>query len=184
MVKFQDVCIVKFATGHRLIVTTISLIISLLVGCGALVSAYSQTALEDGARFLWILGIIWLIAFWRRWRWFAAVGLLIFIALAAYGLWISLPPGLMILGALGGLLSWDLQELTRRLHYALRTEDVRALEKRHIGRLLIVAGFGLLLAIIATFVHMRLTREHVVILGLVSAVGLIQLARWLESRGE
>jgi len=162
----------------------IGLVFSLLFGTSALTWSYSQAGLDSGALFLSVLGVLWLIAYWRRWRWFAGFGLLTFIAFAAYGLWISLPAGLMILGALGGLLAWDLQEFTLRLRNALPTEDVRGMEARHMGRLLIVVLAGLSLAGITTFVRVQLTWELVFGLVLLSAGGLIQLARWLGTRGE
>jgi hypothetical protein len=162
----------------------IGLVLSLSVGSSALAWSYSRAGLDSGALILSILGVLWLIAYWRRWRWFAGFGLLTCIAFAAYGLWISLPPDLMILGALGGLFAWDLQEFTLRLRYALPTEDVRAMEARHMWRLMIVALAGLALAGITKFVRLHFTWELVFGLVLLSAVGLIQLARWLESRGE
>jgi hypothetical protein len=183
MVKFHREWFIFYSIkDYGFIVTTIGLMISLLVGCGALVRAYSQSSLGGGAPFLWMLGIIWLIAYWRRWRWFAGIGLLTLIALAAHGLWISLSPGLMILGALGAVSAWDLQEFKHRLRYALPTEDTRGLERRHISRLLILSLIGFALAGVTEFFPLRLTPEFVFLLGILSVIGLITLGRWLDSK--
>jgi hypothetical protein len=160
--------------------TTIGVIISLLIGCGALVEAYSHSSLDGAGRFILIFGIIWLIAYWRRWRWFAGVGLLTMIAFSAYGLWIQLSPGLLIIGTLGALSTWDLQELNRRLYYALPGENVREIEKKRIGRLLLLSLVGMVLAGITEIIPMRLTSEVVCLVGILTGIGLILLGRWLE----
>lgn len=164
--------------------TNIGLALSLIVGTGALAWAYSQAGLEAAARWLLIIGLFWLAAYWRRWKRVSAWGLFVLIGFAAYGLWIGLPSSLMILGALGGLMAWDLAEFSGRLRYAGPTDDVREMEQRHIGRLVIVAILGTLLAGLTAVVRVPLTFEVVLGLVLVSAIGLAQLIRWLQSRGE
>lgn len=158
--------------------------LSVLAGSAALAWAFSHAGFDGAARVPLGLGFTWLIAQWLRWKWFAALGLFAFLAFAAYGLWIGLPSSLMILGALGGLLAWDLADFSVRLAYAAPRDDVRGMELRHIGRLLIMAVLGTALAALSAILQVRLTFELVLALVILTAVGLAQLVRWLQSRGE
>lgn len=164
--------------------TRIGLVLSLIVGGAALAWAYSRAGLDGAARIPILVAASWMVAQWRRWRWFPALGLGAFIVLAAYGLWIGLPAGLMVIGAIGGLAAWDLADFTVRLRYASPMDNVRDLERRHVARLLIVVLLGFLLAGIATFVRLQLTFEVVFVLVVLAAVGLAQLLRWLGERGD
>lgn len=160
--------------------TFIALVFSLLAGSGVLAWAYTQAGLDSAARGLLVLAFCWLVAEWRRWRWFSAFGLFSFIGFAAYGLWIGLPAALMVIGALGALFTWDLGDFLKRLRLAASAEDAPGMELRHLARLLIVAVLGLSLAGLTAVLRVRLTFEVVVGLVLVTAFGLAQLFRWLQ----
>lgn len=164
--------------------TRIALILALLLGSGALAWAFARAGHGPAARWLLVLAAFWLAAYWRRWKWVFPFGLFVFVACAAYGLWIGLPAGLMILGALGGLAAWDLTDFSGRLQYAAPTDNIRELEQRHIGRLIVVAILGFLLAGLTAIVRVPMTFEVVVGLVLLSAIGLAQLIRWLQTRGD
>jgi len=132
------------------------------------------------ARWLILFGLGWLLAAWRRWTWFAALGLFLLVAAAVFGLWIGLPFGWMIAGTLGGLFAWDLSDFARRLQQAAPDDDRRALERRHLTRITLVALAGLGLASIAMAVKLEFTFEWALLLAVVTALGLLQLAGWLR----
>jgi len=156
--------------------TIIALIISIVLGTGSLAFGYSQMGLIDRALWFILLGVLWLVAHWRKYYWFSSVGLLITIIGAAYGVWREFPTIWMLLGALGGLLAWDLSDFARRLSYAAPMDDTRAMERRHLERVGIVAALGLGLALLSLFIHVqRLAFEVAVGLVLLAALGLTRL---------
>jgi hypothetical protein len=82
----------------------------------------------------------------------------------------------MILGALGGLLGWDLSDFARRLSYASPMDDIQGMERRHLERVGIVAGLGLVIALLSVLIHIqRLAFEVAVALVLLAALGLTRL---------
>jgi len=137
---------------------------------------YSQAGFTDPIRWFVILGILWLAAHWRKRYWFSSVAMLITIAAAAYGVWREFPAVWMILGALGGLLGWDLSDFARRLSYAAPTDDIRGMERRHLERVGIVAVLGAGLAIVSVYIRInRLAFEVAVGLIILAALGLTRL---------
>ena len=155
-------------------------IFSVLMGAGSLAYAYNGAGFVMLARYILVIGVLWLYAGWKRWTWFSAIALLLCVALAAFGLWINLSPGWMISGALGGLLAWDLTEFMRRLRFAAWTDNLRDLERRHLARVAIVAMIGAGLASIPMLVRLEFSFEWVVLLTLVAALGVTQLVAWLR----
>lgn len=160
----------------------IAFVFSVLMGVGSLVFAYTGTSYQTFVRGLLVFGALWIYAGFRRWTWFSSGGILLFVAIAGYGLWIGLSTGWLIAGALGGLLAWDLSEFMRRMDYAHETDDVPGMQRRHIARLTIVTSIGLLLASIPMLVHLEITFEWMMLLTLVAVLGVTQLVAWLRRR--
>lgn len=163
--------------------TLLTQLLSIILGVGALAWAYDSSGLAAPARWLLIFGALWLLAAWRRWRWFAALGLFVLVVAAGVGLWIGLPFGWMIAGALGGLFAWDLTDFERRLRQAAPGDDRRGLEARHLARLGLVALAGLGSASIAMAVRLQFSFEWALLLALVGTAGFLQLVSWLRGRG-
>lgn len=157
-------------------------VVSVLMGVGSLAYSYASTDLDFVWRGLLVLGALWLFAGRQRWVWFSTLALVITVFLAAFGLWIELPSGWMISGALGALLAWDLTDFMRRLRFAPLMDDLRALERRHLTRLTIVTVIGVLLASIPMLVRMEFTFEWIMLLTLVAVLGVTQLVSWLRRR--
>ena len=161
--------------------TIIALIISIILGTGSLAIGYSQMDLTRPALWFVLLGALWLAAHWRKWYWFSSVGLLLTIIAAAYGVWREFPTTWMLLGALGGLLGWDLSDFARRLGYAAPMDDIQGMERRHLERVGIVAALGFGLALSSVFIHIRrLAFEVAVGLVLLAALGLTRLVIMLR----
>ena len=156
--------------------TIIALILSILFGTASLAMGYSQGGAGDYSRWFLLLAVLWLFAHYRKWYWFSSVALLLIIVAAAYGVWREIPTVWMLLGAVGGLLGWDLSDFARRLGYASPMDDTRSLERRHLGRAGIVAVLGGGLAVLSVFIHFRrLAFEVAVGLVLLAALGLTRL---------
>jgi hypothetical protein len=155
--------------------TIVAMVLSIVIGSASLAYGYLQADLTDPARWLALLGIVWLLAEWRRLYWFSSVALLLIIFAAGFGVWHDLPTIWMLLGALGGLLGWDLSDFARRLRYAAPTDDVKGMERRHLERVAIVAVLGGGLALLSLVIHVRRLAFEV-------AVGLILLAAFGVTR--
>ena len=152
------------------------MVLSIIVGTGSLAIGYSQTGFFIPARWFVLLGILWMVAHWRKIYWFSGLALFGAIIAAAYGVWQGYATIWMLLGALGGLLGWDLSDFARRLSYAAPTDDVAGMERRHLERVGIVAALGFGLAILSLYIHIkRLAFEVAVGLVLLAALGLTRL---------
>ena len=156
--------------------TLVAMILSIITGIVALAYGYSQEGYADPALWIVSLGIVWVFAQWRRIHWFSSIALFLMIFAAGFGVWQEFPFIWMILGALGGLLGWDLADFARRLRYAAPTDDVKSMERRHLTRVGIVAVLGLGLAYLSVVIQIRrLAFEVAVGLILFTAFGLTRL---------
>jgi len=161
--------------------TIIALVLSILLGTASLAMGYSQAGAGDYSRWFLLLAAIWLIAHFRKWYWFSSIALLIIVSAAAYGVWHEFPAVWMVLGALGGLLGWDLSDFARRLSYAAPMDDTRGMERRHLARVGIVAALGFGLALLSLYIRInRLAFEVAVGLVLLAALGLTRLVMGLR----
>ena len=156
--------------------TIVAMILSIILGTGSLAYGYLQADLPDPARWCVLLGIVWILAHWRKYYWFSGLALLLTLAAAAYGVWNSFTTIWMLLGALGGLLGWDLSDFAMRLSYAAPTDDIQGMELRHLERAGIVAALGFGLALLSLVIRInRLAFEVAVGLILLAALGLTRL---------
>jgi hypothetical protein len=137
---------------------------------------YYEAGMFDPARWSGLLGVVWLLSHWRKLYWVSSLAFLLALAGAAYGVWTELTTSWMMLGALGGLLGWDLSDFARRLSYAAPTDDIHGMETRHLARVGVVAALGFGLAWLSVVVRIeRLPFEVAVGLVLLAALGLTRL---------
>jgi hypothetical protein len=156
--------------------TIIALVLSILLGTVSLAIGYAQGGAPNYSLWLLFLGGVWLTAHFRKWYWFSSIALLLIVFAAAYGVWREFRTVWMLLGALGGLLGWDLSDFARRLSYASPMDDTRGMERLHLERVGIVAGLGFGLAILSVIIRVeRLAFEVAVGLVLLAALGLTRL---------
>lgn len=156
--------------------TLIALIFSILLGTASLAMGYRQGGASTYSIWFLLLAGLWLLTHFRRYFWFSSVALLIIVVAAAYGVWREFPTVWMLLGALGGLLSWDLSDFARRLSYAAPMDDTSGMERRHLERVGIVAALGIGLALVSIYIHInRLAFEVAVGLLLLAVLGLTRL---------
>ncbi|MFN2291058.1 MAG: hypothetical protein ACK2UC_07720 [Anaerolineae bacterium] len=157
---------------------------SLALAAAALALGYGQ----DG-RWAWSLAVlvataVWVAGQWRRWPRIPDVGLPILTGFAAVGVLLGLRAELMVLGLTGALCAWDLDRFLSRLEQAGQVRDPRALADRHLGRLLSVAGLGLLLALLALQMELRLTLWTALLLGLLAVLALGRTVRYLRRQSD
>lgn len=141
-----------------------------------MVYGYSQAGLLEPARWFTWLGVLWILAYWRRVYWASSLAFLFLVLGAGYGVWNGFTTIWMLLGSLGGLLGWDLSDFSRRLRFAAPTDDIRGMERRHLVRAGVVAALGLGLAWLSVVIRVnRLAFEVAVGLVLLAAIGLTRL---------
>lgn len=164
--------------------TVTALILSIIVGAASLAWGYVEVGLPQLARWILLFGSLWLVAVWRRWRWFAYLGITFNFLAAALGLWfLNFPPGWMFAGAVCGLLAWDLTSFRYRQRFAASDDERAAVESRHLLRVAVLTLLGFGLASLAMIVKLEFNFEWAVLLAIVSAAGLIQILNWFRNRG-
>lgn len=156
--------------------TIIAMTISILVGAASLAVGYSQGGFGRFAPWLVLSGFLWLAAHWKKYYWFSSLALFLTVIAAGYGVWREFPTVWMLLGALGGLLGWDLSDFAQRLRFAAPADDIQGLERRHLARVGIVALLGGGLAYLSAVIQIRrLAFEVAVGLILLAALGVTRL---------
>jgi hypothetical protein len=156
--------------------TVVALVLSILVGTISLALGYGQAGAAIYSRWFIVLALVWFFMQYRKYYWFSSIALLMIVVGAAYGVWREFPTVWMLLGAVGGLLGWDLSDFMRRLGYGSPMDDTQTLERRHMERVGIVAAVGVGLAFLSLYVRIhRLAFEVAVGLLLLAALGLTRL---------
>lgn len=100
---------------------------------------------------------------------------------AATGAWLGLDPYLLLLGLIAALSAWDLDAFSRQVQ---DTDAVKpALEGRHLRRLLVVDGIGLVSAGLALTVQVRLSFGLAMAVAIAALVGLSRAIGFLRRDG-
>jgi hypothetical protein len=161
-------------------------LVSLSVGLAtcALALGYALGGYWTWAPFIVALGPLWLLGLWRDWGWMASLGLVLFIGAAVGGFYLDLTAGWMLLGAVAALVAWDLHSFRQRLRSVGRVGGARELERRHLWRLLVVSGLGLLLAGTALGIKVKFSFAVACLLGLLAALGLNRTIGFLRRESD
>jgi hypothetical protein len=161
-----------------------ALLASIFLGTLSLAWGYAEVGLPQLARWIAVFGAVWLLAVWRRWRWFAHLGLATHFMVAALGLWfLNFPPGWMFGGAILALLAWDLTYFRYRQIFAGSDAERRSVERRHLLGLSALAILGFGLASLTMILQVQFTFGWMTFVAIVVALGLSQIIRWFRNRG-
>jgi hypothetical protein len=159
--------------------TLFALLFSIVFGVGSLAFGCHLAGFAQFARWIIFFGAVWLLAVWQRWRWFAYIGIAFNLLTAALGLWLfNFPPGWMFAGAIGGLLAFDLTHFWDQVRFVNSDEERRSLERSHLRRITFLTILGMALASLAMLIKLEFTLEWALLLAVVAAFSIIQLA-WL-----
>lgn len=109
--------------------------------------------------------------------WIASLGLPVFCGLAAVGVWLGLPAWLALAVVGLALAGWDLARLAHRLVEAPDAAAAGRIERRHLARLGLASGIGLLLGGLALFVRISLDFGLALVLGGIALAALSLAAR-------
>lgn len=156
------------------------------LGCAtsALVAGYAI-----GGLWIWTLPILGLAALWllaerRGLKWLTSLELLLYVGLAAIGLWQQLAFGLMLLGIIAALATWDMENFHQRMKDVERVDHREGLERKYLQRLLIVEGSGALLAVAAVNLSVTFSFGSALLLGLLAVVGLSRTIGYLRRESD
>lgn len=154
-----------------------------VLAAAALATGYGLSGLWGGSAVALVVSAFWLVGQWRKWGWVASVALVLLIGAAAVGLGMGIGGGWMLVSVVVALVAWDLDRFAWRMRAAGRVEGVDALERRHLWRLLIVAGAGLLLGAVALSVKIRLGFAVAFLLAFLAVLGLSRVVGFLQREG-
>lgn len=125
-----------------------------------------------------VLAVGWLVISWRLAGGSPGLddfGLLIFIGIAAWGLWQGLSAWLALVAVLLTLAAWDMGRFIRRQVFALNDAAAARMERTHLIRLGQALGGGLLLGGLALLVRIPLDFGMALLIGIIAIVALSRL---------
>jgi hypothetical protein len=154
-----------------------------VLAAAALAMGYGLQEVWGGVAVAGVVGGFWLFGQWRRWGRVASVALVLMIGTATVGLWLGVGGGWALAGVVAALAAWDLDRFTQRMRMAGRAVDADVLERRHLRRLSVVSGAGLLLGVVALSVRVRLGFAAAFLLGLLAVLGLSRAVSFLRREG-
>lgn len=146
------------------------LYISLIAGTSSFAQGYLDFGYIDLARWILFFGAFWIFAQINRWRWFAPIGLFAALIGAGFGIWIGLSISWMFAGAVGALFAWDLAEFKYRLGLST-PEGAAAVIQRHLIRLALISGLGLVYSLLRMFYWWEIYTEGLAYLSMLAAAG-------------
>ena len=138
---------------------------------------YAGQSLWAGVGAAVAIGLLWLAGDWRDWDWVADACLVGWVGLAAFGAWLGLTDGWMLLSVVAALTAWDLRHFAVRLRGAGAITPPAELTRDHLRRLVIVAATGLLLGGLAIGIRVELTFGWAILAAALAIIGLSSLLR-------
>ena len=129
-----------------------------------------------------ILGLVWVTGLIRRWTWAGPAGLCAVFGCAAWGGFQQLPLAPGLAAALLALAVYDLAAFEGRLRLASEQDDLRDLERAHLGRLILSLAAGALLLLPAFMLKVGFRFELALAAILAAVWGLGRVAGWLLTR--
>jgi hypothetical protein len=110
-----------------------------------------------------------------HWSWTGTPGLIWMLIAATRCSFLKIPPGWLLLSIVAALSLWDLHAFMGRIHRADQVPEAPDLERRHLKRLTMTSGLGLLLGGITLKVSMNIKFGWMLILGIALTIGLSRL---------
>ena len=158
--------------------------VSIAVAGGALAGGYALAGRPVESALSASVAILWLILHRRGVTWAAQFGLVAAAGAAATGMMLGAGSAWMLVGLVAALTAWDLEAFGRWLQHCPAVDEARALQQTHLQRLLVADLLGLGLGLLALQLRMRLRLGFLVLLGVVLAIGLSRVVRYLRRQAE
>lgn len=156
-------------------------LLCLLGGASAQAVGYYLAGNPIGALALLAFALMWGLADWRQWTWFASLylGMMLLAAVVGILVW-EIPFVWNFASLLAALLLWDLQAFSRRLALAAPEDDRVGLQRRHELRLLQFSSLAIILAAAARSISLELSFGWSFWLVVLLAVALTRTVLWLR----
>ena len=156
------------------------------LGCAtcALVAGYAI-----GGLWIWTLPILGLAVLWflghrLGLKWISSLELLLFVGLAVIGMWQELPFGWMLLGIIGALATWDMENFQQRMGVVESVEHRELMERKYLQRLLIIEGSGAIFTLAAVSLTVNFSFSSALLLGLLAMFGLSRTIGFLRRESD
>lgn len=131
-----------------------------------------------------ILGILWIMAFTRRWSLIFNLTFTLFIFLIIYLTFEGFFPALTLILIALALGAWDLNGMLTRFEKLDPEVIDRSLERNHFNRLVIILGAGVVLGWIAMSFRIHFTFWIGLLLALIVFIGICRLILYLRRSNE
>lgn len=142
---------------------------------------YVGAAEYSNALFSLATGLIWLFIEIKSKRSLSTIFFVIFFALGVLGGLNHLPTPLILLGISMNLAAWDLSRLKARIAGKAEADVIAKLEIKHLQKLAVVTGIGLILALLSTSIQISLSFVALAVLTLAVMIVLRASMRYLRS---
>ena len=163
--------------------TKVLRIISLILAGASL----SYAMWMSGYEILSAMTVLWLLLWWYSLGFSYDNASSVFFAgyagLCLIGSYLGLRPILLLVGIIAVLSTWDADQFLRRWKDEGAVADIKAIEKKHLLRLLVVDGIGFLLAGVGLTFRVQLSFAMMLLIGALAVVSLSALIGILRSSG-
>jgi hypothetical protein len=168
--------------GGCSVITTAGLTICTLLSTGMIAVGYYGAGMINQTFGLIVLGLAWM-AGQHKWAWVASLGMIFMTLASAIGLLYNLPAVLMVGGFLFSFIAWDFSDFNSRVRLASKDENHGRLTKLHILRLGLVIVVGFGIVMLTRYIRLRFNFEIAALLIIAGVWGLSVLVGRLR-RGE
>ena len=153
---------------------------AITLATASMIVGYLLAGLPWVTAIILFLGILWIIAEIRGWRWPGSLILFLIFIAAAVGIEVQVAPIWSIVAATLALAAWEFSYFYRTILNAscVRMEDV--LIMRHNRRVVVITIIGILLAWATTQVQINISFGIVLLLAIVSLLGLSRAVVFLR----
>jgi hypothetical protein len=144
--------------------------------------AYGSDGLLKAAFCVALFGVLWVIGFYKRWKWWGNFMFLIIIGTCTVGLYLNLSFVGLFLGLTGALSAHDLNRFEQRKSRGGQIKSKSTMEKSHLIRLTTVILISLILGTITQFINIRIEFVMVLSLGILTVFCMNRVSSFLINK--
>jgi len=145
----------------------------------AVIIAYGSGGLLKVAFCVALLGVLWIVGLYKRWKWCGNLMFLIIIGACTVGLFYNLSFVWILLGLTGALSAHDVNRFEQRKSMAGIIKSIHDTDKNHLIRLMTVIVFSLILGTITQFINIRIEFGMVLSLGILTVFCMNRVTSFL-----
>jgi len=150
----------------------------------AVIIAYGSGGLLKVAFCVVLLGVLWIVGLYKRWKWCGNLMFLIIIGTCTVGLFYNLSFVWILLGVTGALSAQDVNRFEQRKSMAGIIKSLHDMEKAHLIRLMTVIVFSLILGTITQLINTRIEFGMVLSLGILTVFCMNRVTSFLIHKND